>query len=100
MTRDRHKEADVLAPAQQAISFRKMSDEELTALLTKAEQMSSRMADKAGTDALMHEVWTYQIELEMQNRELRAAQAALEESRERYSALCGRSCSASRSLPC
>ena len=87
MTRDRHKEADVLAPAQQAISFRKMSDEELTALLTKAEQVSSRMADKAGTDALMHEVWTYQIELEMQNRELRAAQVVLEESRERYAAL-------------
>src|SRR3569623_795363 len=87
MTRDRHTGHDVPLPAEQAISFRKMSNEELTAQLTKAEQVSSRMADEAGTAALMHEVWTYQIELDMQNRELRAAQVVLEESRERYAAL-------------
>ncbi len=46
---------------------------------------------KADVDALIEELRTYQAELEIQNEELRGAQKALEQSRDRYSVLYHRS---------
>ena len=44
-------------------------------------------AARGDTHRLIHELRVHQIELEMQNKELRRAQAALEESRMRYADL-------------
>jgi HD-GYP domain-containing protein (c-di-GMP phosphodiesterase class II) len=54
--------------------------------LLRSSGSSSEM--KAGTpEELLHELCVHQIEMEMQNKELRKAQLALERSRKRYADL-------------
>ncbi|QDL36868.1 PAS domain S-box protein [Rhodoferax sediminis] len=54
-------------------------------LRNRAEEVLAAKGKSASTqDALMHELQVHQIELEMQNEELRRTQLALEESRDRY----------------
>jgi len=56
-------------------------------LRTEAEATLTRVLEKgapAPSDALMHELLVTQIELEMQNEELRRAHRAIEDSRDRF----------------
>jgi PAS domain S-box-containing protein len=55
-------------------------------LLSKKFTTTPRIQDK-DIKALIHELQVHQIELEMQNQELRRAQAGIEESRTKYSDL-------------
>jgi PAS domain S-box-containing protein len=71
----------------------KKKQNDLDPLRKKAEkklrEQEGRLKDLSALDTkrLVHELGTYQIELEMQNEELRMAQAELETSRNRYADL-------------
>jgi PAS domain S-box-containing protein len=70
-----------------------MSKSKVVGSLRKQAERRIRLRPKAGFDAppdataLLHELQVHQVELEMQNDELRATQSALEESRNRYADL-------------
>ena len=69
---------------------KKTAKKKPTALRKRAESMLAKQKDRlrelsaADMKKLVHELCTHQIELEMQNEELRSAQAELESSRARY----------------
>lgn len=67
--------------------YKRLSKSELDACLDNmlAEPATSPQAD--ALQQLMHELHVYQIELEIQNRELRESQQHLEEARDRYADL-------------
>ncbi len=67
-----------------------LSKEELLQELAKLEAAEQRPATSAGVvdrERLIHDLRVHQIELEMQNRELRDAQQRIDEARERYADL-------------
>jgi PAS domain S-box-containing protein len=71
-------------------NLEQMSKEELIAELRKlqtTEARSSSTASEPPTSRLIHDLQVHQVELEMQNRQLRESQELLEESRSRYSDL-------------
>ena len=66
--------------------YRNLNRADLVRLVSQAE---ARLAASAGDDAqqLVHDLHLHQIELEIQNQDLRAAQAALEAARDDYAEL-------------
>jgi PAS domain S-box-containing protein len=69
------------------MDYEKLSREELLKLLRELTLPAAGPDGQPPTERLLHELQVHQIELEMQNRELRDAQGALEESRNRYADL-------------
>lgn len=63
------------------------NDAQLRRLLQRLLRARTDTSDITGAAALLRELRVHQIELEMRNRELRAARTALEASRERYAEL-------------
>jgi len=74
------------------MTYENMGRSQLIELLDELLEQSSRerRLHEGSLDeqqALVHELRVYQVELEMQNRELREAQAEIEQARDRYAAL-------------
>src|SRR5688572_26342567 len=68
-------------------AFADLSREELLSALEDAQADAERARSAVEQDRLMHDLRVHQIELEMQNRELRKAQSALEAASARYAEL-------------
>ncbi len=71
-------------------NFDEMSKADLVRELEKLQTAERRLAaasNEADPQRLIHDLHVHQVELEMQNRELRDAQELLEESRSRYADL-------------
>ena len=65
----------------------RLSKKELIERITKFKRTDAEVKNLKMTDYLTHELYVHQIELEMQNRELREAQSDLEITRDRYADL-------------
>ena len=66
--------------AHNSASLRKRAEEQVKA----NENAIPKSTSPLETQRLLHELWVHQIELEMQNDQLRSSQLELEESRARY----------------
>ena len=99
MTEDqKNKQLDVAGrfsktePVNESASIEESSEFSNTQLLHELQVNCEKVLLKTGsrcnvTQQLTHELQNHQVELEMQNRELREAQQKLEETRDRYAAL-------------
>jgi len=72
-------------PRKAPARYEAMTREQLITRLSALE--ANGVNDAGATQALIHDLEVHQIELEMQNRELREAHAAMEESREKLADL-------------
>lgn len=68
-------------------NLKQLSETELVDQLTESLTRLADSKEKSKLQRLAHDLQTHQIELEMQNRELREAQQLLEEARDRYADL-------------
>ncbi|MGD8591820.1 MAG: PAS domain S-box protein [Gammaproteobacteria bacterium] len=69
------------------VDLTKLSKKQLTKQLQDMLQDLERAKSEGGQERLIHDLRVHQIELEMQNRQLRETQQRLEISRDRYSEL-------------
>lgn len=69
------------------VDLKKLTESELAERLSDSLNSLTNSKPKTEIQYLNHNLQTHQIELEMQNRELREAQVKLEESRNRYADL-------------